>query len=85
MKSGTLSRILVMRTYGNYVRQLAYGVIPPKRLESRTAGCGKTLLAPQGFDGLHVWGKPDLSGHLVCLVGGLSGLFGSSSWSGSTK
>ena len=54
LKSGTLSRDLAIRTYGNYVRQLAYGVIPPERLESRPAGCGKNLLAPQGFDGLKV-------------------------------
>jgi hypothetical protein len=32
------------------------------------AGCGKTILAQQNFDGLHVWDKPGLSGYLVCLV-----------------
>ena len=26
------------------------------------AGCGKTILAQQNFDGLHVWDKPGLSG-----------------------
>ena len=29
---------------------------------------GKTVSAQQDFDGLHVWGKPGLSGYLVCLV-----------------
>ena len=32
------------------------------------AGCGKTILAQQNFDGLHVWDKSGLSGYLVCLV-----------------
>ncbi len=26
------------------------------------AGCGKTISLEQNFDGLHVWGKPGLSG-----------------------
>ena len=30
--------------------------------------CEKTVSAQQDFDGLHVWGKPGLSGYLVCLV-----------------
>jgi hypothetical protein len=32
------------------------------------AGCGKTISAQRNFDGRHVWGKPGLSGYLVCLV-----------------
>jgi hypothetical protein len=26
------------------------------------------MLVCEDFDGLHVWGKPGLSGYLVCLV-----------------
>jgi len=34
----------------------------------RLAGCGKNIPAQQNSDGLHVWGKPGLSGYLVCLA-----------------
>ena len=36
--------------------------------EESLAGCGKTILIRESFDGLHVWDEFGLSGYLVCLV-----------------
>jgi hypothetical protein len=37
-------------------------------IASALAGCGKTMLARENFDGPHVWDKPSLSGYLVSLM-----------------
>jgi hypothetical protein len=49
-------------------------------LHETSAGCKKTILVQQNFEGMHIWDKPGFSG-----LSGSSGLFSSSSWSGSTK
>ena len=43
---------------------------PDTRAEALAAmtGCGKNMWVRQNVDGSHVWGKPGLSGYLVCLV-----------------
>jgi hypothetical protein len=38
------------------------------RTVAALAGCGKTIVARWTFKGPRVWGKPGLSGYLVCLV-----------------
>jgi len=32
------------------------------QLVAQRAGCGKTIVVREDFDGLHVWNKPSLSG-----------------------
>jgi hypothetical protein len=49
-------------------------------LHETSAGCKKTILVQQNFEGMHIWEKPGFSG-----LFGLFGWSGSSSWSGSTK